>query len=109
MNFFYDRKEIGDHIIITHKPYVLYAFLGILVISSIPTFFPALGLGEQLSSIAIYVALGLLVVRFLVLWNVRKETKQAMSSGSVSVSGSGFIFSNPITVRISKSNDGLDA
>ena len=97
MPILYDRKETKEEIIIVFKYRMIYilillAFLLSAFIGFDPRWEPLV-----FSAFAI-----LMVLWVMGRWAANSEIRQAAKKGEVKISGSGYSFKNPLTVRIKK-------
>ena len=104
MAYFYDRTETADKVTIRMKNrtiyFVIYFSLGMASIASIVL--------SNLYPVIICTISPVLVLVFLAFWwfsgvrKVNSEVKRAMRNGKVTVSGSRWSNSNPLTYEIRK-------
>lgn len=104
MGLFYERMETEEKVVIKYKSKILILYYFFIVFALVATF--ALNVIGGLACIVgpvLLVVLGVgLVVYWQDIWKVRSEISKAMKEGKVSVSGSRFSLSNPLTVEIPK-------
>ncbi|WP_299020444.1 hypothetical protein [uncultured Photobacterium sp.] len=99
MNFFFERKESDNRIMITLKPHSLYVMLVMLAVWLANDL---LLQSAPMAQVIMPVFIVFMVVRFFSLIRVQKEVLVAMKLGKVKMSGSKFSFANPFTYTISK-------
>lgn len=99
MNFFYERTESDDKVMIVLKPHSLYTMLLMVAVWLINELVLQVALITQ---IIMPVLLVFIAFRFISLLRVQKEVLLAMKQERVTTSGSKFSFSNPFTYIINK-------
>src|SRR5688572_8394802 len=94
--------ETEDEVIIVHKPYVLYALAGAIVLWVVAGIVPEDSPIKGIAGFVWLLVLVLIVWRFINMRQYRNEMSEAMTKGAVEMSGSIFSPARPLTVRISK-------
>jgi hypothetical protein len=105
MGFFYDRTETADNVTIRMKNMLIYYFLYFALMIS---FLVSMGLGNIYPIITCTVS-PLLILALIAFWlfggmrEANSAVKRAMRKGKVTISGSRWSNSNPLTYEIPKS------
>jgi len=102
MNFFFDRTETDKEIVVVNKPYFLYLIFLALILWVAADQFPEHTAVKSMAGLAWFLAIVVMLLRYLSMRKVWREMREAMQIGEVTMSGSKFNPSNPLVVRISK-------
>ena len=106
MEFFVDKTESGNDVVITYKTRPHYVFIALMVFFLIPVVVPqSLGI-----TMPVYVFgaanmlgfVGLVIWRWIVLRPLNAKMKKALEEDKFSTSGHHLSLDNPFTIRIPK-------
>jgi len=102
MNFFFDRTETDKEIVVVNKPYFLYLIFIALILWVAADQFPTHTVVKSMAGFAWFLAIVVVLLRYLSMRKVWREMREAMQIGEIAMSGSKLNPSNPLVVRIKK-------
>ena len=97
MPFLYDRKETKEEIIIVFKYRILFTLVVLIFLLS-----AFIGFDPKWEPLVFSFFAIVMVLWVMGRWAANSEIRQAAKKGEVKISGSGYSFKNPLTVRIKK-------